>query len=130
MSKKNNSKKNKSKTPKEFIGENGELKLDPETRQNMCRFDAEVRAARNQFTLDQIRLAQYIQSIDKDGIIVRSQAALQATALHVQEMEGRYNAVRQEVEKKLSINLNDYSFDDETGLLHRHKAKEETAPQS
>ena len=96
------------------------LKLDNETRLNLCRFEAEVRAARNQFTLEQMRLGEYIKSIDKDGIIAKSQATLQATALHMATMEARYNSLRQEVEEKLGIALREYSFDDETGTLHKH----------
>ena len=101
------------------------LKLDNDTRLNLMHLDAEVRAARNQFTMEQMKLAQYIQSIDKDGIIARSQAALQATAQHMGVMEARYSQLRQEVEKKMGINLREYSFDDETGTLHKHPPKPE-----
>jgi hypothetical protein len=103
------------------------IKLDDMTRMNLCRLDAEVRAARNQFMLQQMQLAEHIRSIDKDGKLAGMQAGLHATAMHMQEMEARYNGVRQEVEQKMGILLREYSFDDETGILHKIQP---TAPKS
>lgn len=113
-------KKTTKTSSKKNRADSGILKIDSDVRLNLLHLDAEVRAARNQFTMEQMKLGQYIQSIDKDGIIMKSQAALQATAQNMQVMEARYSNLRNEVEAKLGINLREYSFDDETGVLHKH----------
>lgn len=105
------------------VGPNGELRLDEMSLQRLCRLEAEVRAGQAQFTLESMQMAQYVASIDKDGVINKMQVGLRTLAQHVQTVEAAYNALREETGKRIGINLREYSFDDQTGVLHKHGEK-------
>lgn len=115
--------KSAKKLPPENTGPNGEMKIDDMSLQKLCRLEAEVRAGRNQFTLEQLQMANYVASIDKDGVINKMQASLQSLVQQVQTAEAAYNGLRDEIGRKLGINLREYSFDDQSGLLHKHGEK-------
>lgn len=94
------------------------LRLTDVVRLTLCRYEAEVRAARHQLAAEQAQLREYVAVLDKDGVIAKRQAIIYTLLHQVSEMQARYDKTRQEVEKDLKINLKEYSFDDESGLLH------------
>jgi hypothetical protein len=96
-----------------------ELQLDSDTRLNFCRLEAEVRASKNQLTMEQMKLTQLIKDLDKEGVIAKSQVAVYESAKQLHLMEAKYFELKKDIEKKLNIELKDYGFDDETGILHK-----------
>ena len=95
------------------------LQLDAVTRLTLCRYEAEVRAARHQMAAEQAQLAQYLAKIDKEGYVAQKQATIYGLIQQVSAMQARYDQAAQQVEQDLHIHLKDYSFDDESGILHK-----------
>jgi hypothetical protein len=100
----------------------GELKLDDMERMRLLHLEAEVRAGRAQFSLGQVELRDFISKVDPSGTIFRRQADVIALGQKLQTQEALYNQVVQEVEAKLNIKLKEYSFDDTSGVLHKHES--------
>ena len=94
------------------------LQLDTVTRLTLCRYEAEVRAARHQMAAEQAQLAQHLAAIDKEGYVAKKQATIYELIQQVSAMQARYDQIAQQVEHDLHISLKDYSFDDESGILH------------
>ena len=104
------------------------LRLDPVTRLSLCRFEAEVRAARHQMEAQKAQMSQYLATIDKEGLVVKLQASIYAHMQQAMVMQARYDQISKQVEADLKIVLANYSFDDESGVLHEvGSSRRETA---
>jgi hypothetical protein len=104
--------------PAPALSEATVLQLDAVTRLTLCRYEAEVRAARHQMVAEQAQLAQYLAKIDKEGYVAQKQATISTLIQQISAMQARYDQTAQQVEHDLHISLKNYSFDDESGILH------------
>lgn len=120
MAAKKNTAKKKPKTPADCVSPEGSMRLDDVSRLTLLRWDAETRAAERELVVQKAALSAYLKSIDPQGHIGRQQAGIAAVEGALQKARAEYAAALSRAEAKLGVLMRDYSYDDESGLLHKN----------
>ena len=110
--------KSKVKAPKDCLSMHGTLKIDDLSRMTLLRWEAQMQAYQSDILNRNIALNAFIKSVDPSGQISKQQQAITATQAELVRARTAYEDARGSIEKKLGIDLRDYSFDTESGVLH------------
>ena len=82
-------------------------------------FHSEQERFSRQHTLAAIQKASYIKQLDPEGRLAKMDSELQHAASAHQAAQKQYQETLQAAESRLGIKLNDYTFDTDTGILHK-----------
>lgn len=117
---KSTKKKTSKKVDPTNISHEGTLKLSDILRLTLLRYEAEVRASDGEIRLHVGSLESYIKSIDPEGKITKMQSEIQALVHNRDLIKKKYQDTLKEIESELGISMSDFSFDTETGILHKN----------
>lgn len=95
------------------------LKLSSADLDHLSRWDAEVRAANALLLLRQNELEIVSEKIDPQGILRAAQQAFRAARASADTTKARYLEVSKEIGSKMNVNMAEYAYDDETGVLNK-----------
>jgi Xaa-Pro aminopeptidase len=106
------------KSIEELNADPAPLKLDDLTRLRLLRAQAEINNAQTRMTLAMEALKAKLKEIDPEGVLARLQTDAAAQQKVLDRFLNEYNQIYGEIKTKLGIDLKQYGFDDETGVLH------------
>lgn len=72
-----------------------------------------------QYTLATIQRAAYLKQIDPNGQLAKIEQDMGLASGSAEAARKQYQEVLEAVEARLGVKLNDYSFDANTGVLHK-----------
>lgn len=93
------------------------MKLDDLTRLKLLRYDAEMKSAQSQANMQTTALNAYIKQIDPQGRMLQLQNEVIACRTAYENHSKAYAQLCEEVGKQFKIKMQEYAFDDETGVL-------------
>lgn len=93
------------------------MQLDELTREKLLRLDAEMRGAQDRATMHISALNSYIKQIDPSGRMQQLQTEVIALKKVYEDKAKSYAELCEDVGKKFSIKMQEYAFDDVTGIL-------------
>jgi predicted dinucleotide-binding enzyme len=106
------------KAPKNFNEPPKTLRLDEMTMLRLARADAEMRASSSEVLIKKGVKEGLLQKVDPQGILKKLDLDIQTLTARYHQNQMTYEKVREEVGKTLGIDMKNYSYDDETGVLH------------
>ena len=96
------------------------LSLTNEERLLLRLHESEAVRWASEAHLRQAKRAGYLAKIDPERLLAKMDDEIRAVAGKSQQSRQQYEAVTKQIEERLKIKLNSYSFDDETGALVPH----------
>jgi len=110
--------RNSKKVSPECISAEGSLKVDDLSLARLLRYDAEGRASRSEIRNLQMNLIAYKKQVDPEGVINKLQNDISAQEQRLQKYKTEYNSLKEALSRKLGLDFNKVSYDDETGVIY------------
>lgn len=95
------------------------LKLTEVELLKVEKLTSQLRACDNEIVLTQATKNAYIQQIDPQGQLGKFDSKIQALKRERMEAEATYKELSSKVNARLGIDLKDYAYDDNTGVLRK-----------
>ena len=84
----------------------------------LTRAEAEIRAAKAELVNLRTGREFYLQKIDPKGILRQMDARIGDESAKLREFQAEYEGHRDNIGKKLNIDMKKCSYDDKTGVVH------------
>lgn len=81
-------------------------------------FEAETRAATYAATIRQMEREAYLRKIDPENKLGKLEEEFRNFAKKANDYRGAYQRTITNIETRVGISMKDYTYDDETGVLH------------
>lgn len=107
------------KTQVEVVEQPKELCLTEVEVLRLRLFHAEQERSVKAYTLASINRASYLKQIDPQDNLSKLDADIRSSTASSEEARKRYQETVQSAESRLGINLTEYTFDGDTGLLRK-----------
>lgn len=98
--------------------EDTDLYLSDMERLELRALEAEAKLVQFESRALMTQRLEYLLKIDPDGKLAAMDRDIQSLNQQLQQKKQEYASTLKKVERRLGINMVEYSFDDETGLLH------------
>lgn len=81
-------------------------------------FEARLEMLKAKADMLLIKRELYLKEVDPNGIFHKMGDDIKKNNSAVGELKEKHEAFRKQIQERLGVNLKDYAFDDETGLLN------------
>ena len=84
----------------------------------LTRAEAEIRAATMELTLQKNLKDSFLQKVDPQGILKQIEMKIHALIKTQSDYKYEYEQIRDNIGKKLNIDMQKCAYDDRTGVIH------------
>jgi hypothetical protein len=104
----------------EVYAANAVVRLTELTRMNLLRLHAEVDATEVRIKMNQTALATYLKSVDPEGRVSAYETELGNLRSKLRRFGDEYRTLLAALAQEHGVDMQNCSFDEETGMLHTH----------